>query len=152
MLKTPRSLQSGSLLIEILITILVVTIGVMGVGAMQLRTLGDNHWQLQKSTATLLSYQIFESMRANRSAAVAGAYERSLPGAGAICPAANSGNILAQNDISYWLNSMKAYLGDEACGAIDCQSSGYCKVTIVWSDDLADTVGVGTSVTSTGAI
>lgn len=144
--------QVGSSFIEILITILIVTIGMMGLGAMQLRAMGNNQWQLQQSTATLLSYQMFERMRANRSAAVGGAYQRTLPASGNDCATVSTGNILAGNDLNAWFAEMQAHLGDGACGSIDCALDGICEIEIVWTDDLADTVGLQTRVKSDGAI
>lgn len=143
--------SKGSSLLEILVTILIITIAIMGLGAMQLRTVANNQWQLQQSTAKILSYQIFERMRANRSAAISGAYDRTMPDP-ENCPAAISGNLLARNDLINWLANIEARLGGEGCAAVTCSVNGRCEVNIRWYDDLADTLDLPTQVTSSGAI
>lgn len=144
--------ERGSSLIEVLITILVITIGVMGLGAMQLRTMASNQWQIQHSTAKLLSYQIFERMRANRTAAVSGAYNRALPTGSGSCASASSGNILASNDLTAWLDSVQTQLGDEGCAGVICDLDGVCQVRITWVDDVANTLDMPTQIDSSGAI
>ena len=146
-----RSHMKGSSLIEVLITMLVIAIGIMGLGAMQLRTMANNQWQLQQSTASLLSYQIFERMRTNRGPATTGAYNRVGAGAGS-CPTAASGNIQARNDVAAWLESLQAQLGEEACGSITCNNEGTCQVDITWDDEASAGDQMPTSISATGAI
>ncbi len=101
-----KNKMSGFSLIEVLIAMLVLTIGLLGVGFLQTLSLAKNRASLQRSQATDLSYQIIDMMRANPLEAFrypAGAsgviapdscnYESSRPMVGALTPA---------QDVAYW--------------------------------------------------
>ncbi|MGH8455898.1 MAG: type IV pilus modification protein PilV, partial [Stenotrophobium sp.] len=63
---TSRSRQYGVGLIEILVAVLVLSIGILGLGALQTRALADNGSAMNQSMATLASYSILEAMRADQ--------------------------------------------------------------------------------------
>lgn len=70
--------QSGATLIEILITVLVLGLGLLGVGALQTRSIQANHDATMYSRAAFLAADIAERMRANPAGVRARGYERSL--------------------------------------------------------------------------
>ena len=59
--------QSGISLLELLISIVVLTVGLLGTAHMQTTGLVNNQRAYQRSQATLLAYDIADRMRANRS-------------------------------------------------------------------------------------
>ena len=79
------------------------------------------------------TYTILESMRANRTAALAGEYNLAQT-----CdpPAANA--TLAQSDMRAWITSLEQTLGNTAntCGTIACNGAD-CTVTVQWDDSRA---------------
>lgn len=121
--------QQGATLLEVLITVLILAIGLLGVAAMQMMALRNSQQSLQQSLATIYSYSILDSMRANADAARAGEYDVSD-----LCSAPPSAATLVPKDQAFWINAIQAQLGEGACGSIDCQASGECAATVTWSD------------------
>ena len=70
-----RRAQTGSGLIESLISILVVSIGFLGFAGLQINGLAAANDSLFRSKAVYLSYQMADRVRANLPAATAGAYD-----------------------------------------------------------------------------
>jgi type IV pilus assembly protein PilV len=64
----------GFTLIETLVAVLVLSIGLLGIAALQLTSLQSNSTATQRSQATFLAYDIVDRMRANKRQAVAGDY------------------------------------------------------------------------------
>ena len=124
--------QSGMTLIETLVALLVLSIGLLGVAALQMTSLRNNHAAHTRSQATALAYDIADRMRANRTVAVGGGYNIALgavPGAPAT---------LADIDILAWKNSLGAALpaGDGAI-TTDAAVTGdpnIVRITIRWDD------------------
>lgn len=79
--------QKGFSLIEILVTMLLVSIGLLGMAALQGRTIGYTQDSIQRNTAAVLASDLLELIRANPSA-LASFYKASnsafpsLPGIG----------------------------------------------------------------------
>ena len=132
--------QTGVGLIEVLIALLILSLGLLGVAAMQAAALRNNHSAAERSMGAILSHSIIDSMRANRAAALAGAYNLALPDSGCTLP--NAGT-LAQNDLRAWLQSMvlrdtqagiRGVMSGSACGGVNCTSAGFCRISIRWDD------------------
>ncbi len=124
--------ESGMTLIEVLVALLVLSIGLLGVAALQMTSLRNNHAAHTRSQATALAYDIADRMRANRTVAVAGGYNIAL---GAV-PAAPA--TLADIDITAWKAALAAALptGD---GAITTDPAvtgdpNIVRITIRWDD------------------
>lgn len=68
-LKTPAprpiAQQRGFSLIEIMVTVIILATGLLGVAAMQVQTKRSNFEATQRSTASMLTHDIIERMRAN---------------------------------------------------------------------------------------
>ncbi|MCS3848979.1 type IV pilus assembly protein PilV [Xanthomonas arboricola] len=134
--------QQGTTLIEVLISVLVMAIGLLGVAAMQAAALRSSQSSLERSQAVISTYTVLDAMRANRSAAIGGAYNTS----GFLCQTDGSGS-LAAVDRAAWIRSWRAALGvdgtsdDAACGNIDC-TGDICKISLRWNDARAANAGV----------
>ncbi|HKM36557.1 MAG TPA: type IV pilus modification protein PilV, partial [Thiopseudomonas sp.] len=61
--------QRGVGMVEVLITALVLAIGLLGLSALQLTALKNNHSSMQRSIAVVQSYTIIEAIRANPNSA-----------------------------------------------------------------------------------
>ena len=63
--------QRGFTLLEVLIAVMLLAVGLLGLAGLQAVSLRNNHSAYLRSQATMLTYDIIDSMRTNRSAAQA---------------------------------------------------------------------------------
>ena len=128
--KIYRFHQSGSSLLEILITMIIIAIGLMGFASMMVQSMKANRAAMQRSLATFYAYNIIDCMRVNRQAAIAGDYNRSYSTS---TPAASTSN-MADNDLNLWLTSLSGTLpsGEAQITVL----SNTVTVRIRWSENL----------------
>ncbi|MFZ5537581.1 MAG: type IV pilus modification protein PilV [Pseudomonadota bacterium] len=122
--------QRGVGLIEVLISTLILSIGLLGIAALQANALKNSQSSLTRSQVVMLSYFMLDAMRVNRAAAINGSYNL-----GKTCTiVADAGNIIS-HDQHVWLQAIKENLGDNAstCGEVTCQGND-CVVRIYWDD------------------
>ena len=133
-LRAPRGARRnarGVSLIEVLVSVVVLSIGLLGVAAMQSIALRGGQSSFESSQAVIQTSAILEAMRANRINAA------NYNTAGMVC-AAGGGGSLAQEDVSDWITSMKTTIGADAddptvCGQITgCPAA--CVITVQWDD------------------
>ncbi len=62
--------QSGVTLIEVLISVLILSVGLLGLAAMQLHASRFNHSAYLRSQASFLAYDYYDRMRSNRAEAI----------------------------------------------------------------------------------
>lgn len=117
----------GFTMIEVLVTVLVLSIGLLGLAGLQATSLRNNHSAYLRSQATVLAYDIADRMRANRSSAGAGNY---VIGLGDDAP---SGTAIAATDLSDWKAALAQLLpaGD---GAIAIAADDTVTITVQWDD------------------
>lgn len=119
---------TGFTLLEVLVALIVLSIGLLGLAGLQASGLRSNHSGYLRSQATIFAYEMTDRMRANRKTALTGSYDigfsDSIP----------SGTTIEDIDRKEWLNALAASL-PSGKGAIDCNSSGLCTLTIQWLDD-----------------
>jgi type IV pilus assembly protein PilV len=129
--------QSGVGLIEVLVAVLVLSIGFLGIAALQAVSLSTNNSAMARSMATIASYSILDAMRADSVSAKSGSYNTSTPVAGNACPTATG--TLAQAQLGQWCNQLSATLGAAATttGDVNCDGAGICTVTITFDDSRA---------------
>ncbi|MFC6842036.1 type IV pilus modification protein PilV [Xanthomonas theicola] len=134
-----RRKMAGVTLIEVMISVLILGVGMLGVAAMQTTALRNNQSAMQRSQLIMQTYTILDAMRANRDVALVGGYNTP----GLMC-AAPQGDSLVNRDQAEWINGLKKALGDAdtACGSIGCKV-GECTVLVQWDDSRAkDLAGV----------
>ncbi len=71
---THRMLHQGFSLIEVLVALLVLSIGLLGLAMLQVTGLKFNSDSYSRTQATILAYDIIDRMRANSGAAGTGSY------------------------------------------------------------------------------
>ncbi len=127
------STQNGFALFEVLITVIIMAVGLLGLAALQITSLKANHGALQKTQATFLAYDIADRIRANRTDGLNESYDILLSD---IKP---TGSTLPELDVNDWLTSVSELLpsGD---GAIDCTTAGICTISISWNIEREGTV------------
>ena len=148
----PSHRSNGFTLVEVLVTVLVLGIGLLGVAKLVLVSSRANDSAYLRTQATALAYSILDSMRANRQSAVSGGYSvtsSAITDPGVTCSAAaspcNSATI-AQVDLWQWKNDLTTNLGpsglgtittanvtDPATGATDVTAT----ITVQWNDSVA---------------
>ncbi len=129
----------GFTLIEVLVSTLILGLGFLGLSALQVNSLKNNHSAFQRSQAVMLANFMMDSMRANKQAAINGQYNLGSTGANEtpVC-SAPTGNTLVKNDQATWFAAMKENLGNtnKTCGLINCNAD-QCLVKVFWDDSRA---------------
>ena len=140
----------GVSLIEVLVSVVILGVGLLGIAAMQSVALRSGQSSLESSQAVMQTTSITEAMRANRVNANAGAYNL-----GAMQCAVPAGGTLAQNDIAAWITALKDTIGSGAatdtstCGQITgCPFN--CVITVQWDDSRAGGAAARQIVTRAG--
>jgi len=124
--------QSGIGMIEVLIAVLVVSIGFLGMAALQAKALSTNNSAMARSMATVASYSILDAMRTDLVSAEGGAYNGTVTANA--CP--DPGTSLSGLQLNKWCQQLGATLGATATttGAINCTILAVCTVTIQFND------------------
>lgn len=104
-----RELQTGSTLIEVLITIVVVSIGLLGMAALQLKSVAVNQSAYQRLQATNLAYEIADSITINPTQAKDGNYTLAIADTSPQNAAVGS---VANIDLRRWIAAVDSRLPD----------------------------------------
>lgn len=115
----PRA-QRGVTLLEVLVSIVVLSVGLLGYAGLQTLSLKNNNSAYQRSQATLLTYDIVDRMRANMPNLAS--YSVALGSAGSY-----------PDVISWKLNVETALPDGDASVAVDL--NGIATITIQWDDN-----------------
>lgn len=137
--RRPRA--SGFTLIEALVALLALSIGLLGIAALQLNGLRNNLSAAYRSQATYLAYDVIDRMRANRTNRASYAI-----GLGA-APAPVPGNV-ASIDLAAWKTNLATTLPQgNGTVTVGGPNATDVVVTVQWSDsrDPADAPLVFTS-------
>lgn len=127
LLSTPGSdRRRGFSLIEVMIALLVTSVGLLGLAALQVSAMKYNHNAYLRSQATYLAKDMAERMRANRTAALGGEYDLAF---GAAAPGSGS---LANDDVSAWVGNVgNALPGGQGAVAVNGRVAN---VSLRWED------------------
>lgn len=122
-----RKTQRGTTLVETLVALVVLSVGLLGIAALQMTSLRNNRGAHLRSQAQVLAYDIADRMRANRNIALANGYVVAI----AATPAGATLNAL---DLQAWKATLAVMLpaGD---GAI-VRDGEMFRITIQWTDTL----------------
>lgn len=110
--------QSGTTIIEVLVTILVMSVGLLGLAALQGFSLQAGQSAYYRTQATNLAYEVADFARVNRSAAM---------------------NSCSLPVLDSWDNFVSTQLpgGDLAIQFLDCDA-GEIQVTVTWDEERID--------------
>lgn len=126
-----RRKQLGFTLVEVLVSLLIGAVGILGVATVQLTSLkGVNH-SFFRSQASLFSYEIIGYMRANRDAAVNQDYNIALVNASDVENPGGSASI-ANKEKFRWFNKINNMLPN-AQASIACDALAACQIQVHWS-------------------
>ncbi len=129
----------GASLIEVLVAVLVLSIGMLGLAALQARSLQGNASSLHRTQGVVLAQHVLDLLRADRAGGLAGSYDT---GADRTCAAsAVPGDSAAADRLRDWLDTLKAHMGRPGdattCARVRCDASAVCTIDIFWDDRLA---------------
>lgn len=137
----PQQHQRGVGMLEILISILVLAIGLLGLAALQSVGLKYNYQSLQRTQAVMLTYDLTDKMRSNAD----GTYlinfgvDPGTPAAGT-CQLVDCDKVqMANYDMAMWKQSIKEQLGDNADGQITFDNvTRLYTITVRWKENEVD--------------
>lgn len=120
---------AGLSLIEMLIALLIITVGLLGMAGLQAYSLKNNTSAYHRSQANALAYDVIDSMRANRDVALAGGYNLAIGDS-------PSGSDLAGRDLLGWREKL-AQLLPSGTGSVSCNNpvASVCLVSVRWDDN-----------------
>src|SRR5690554_795872 len=122
----PSRRQTGISLLEVLIAMLILSLGLLGLAGLQMSALRNNQSAMERSMAVVESYSIVDAMRIAPNAVDNGDFDLSLEDS----PASGT---FAGNQLIEWRDRLQDLLGESARGAVNCVDS-VCTVTIEWDD------------------
>lgn len=138
--------ERGLTLVEVLVSLLVLSIGLLGIAALQLTGLRENTSAFRHSQATWLAYEMADRMRANRTGVEGSAYDdvttvgataQACGVAGASCGPAQ----MAGFDTFEWAQRVQQLPG--GVGTVTNLGSGRFAVRVMWDDRGDGTTGTG---------
>jgi type IV pilus assembly protein PilV len=115
---TSRRKNRGFTLLEALIGFLILTIGMLGIASLQAISLKAGKTSVYSSVAMMKVEELFESMRANPSAAALTEYAGAGLNNGCTGTKECTDVELAQDDVFWWKTNMKAGLPGAATTAV----------------------------------
>ncbi len=129
-------MQLGVGLIEILVALLILSIGVLGLTALQSTGLKNNRTAYLRTQATVLAYDIIDRMRANKNQARAGSYIVATGTvSGTTCSTGCTPSRIATTDLIQWKLDLAKQLpqGDGFITALPGTTNGY-NITVQWTN------------------
>jgi len=120
-----RARQSGMSLIEVVVAIVILSLGALGIAGLQARALKGNESSLQRTQAVISANYMIDALHADL-----------VPRATTACDA---GNVVFQA----WVADVQNNLGQGTCGTITCvdnePTAGItrCTVSVIWNDERA---------------
>jgi type IV pilus assembly protein PilV len=112
-------------LIEVLVTLVIISVGLLGIAALQLTTVRNNFDAFVRSQAAVLASDMLDRMRANRRQAATYVFA-----VGAAAPT----NTPAGVDINQWRNTIAAQLPNGVGGINFDAASQVVTITIQWGE------------------
>lgn len=123
-----RNIITGFTLFEVLVTLIVLAIGLLGLASLQAYSLRNNHSSYFRSQANTMAYEIIDLLRANRQNALQENYNIALN------DEIPTGSSIMDIDRKAWLEKIAVTL-PLGKGAISCsKNTSICVVTIQWDD------------------
>jgi len=132
----PRRFASGMTLVEVLVSLIVISVGLLGVAALQITSLRSSQASFLRTQATALADDIIDRMRANRTVALSPTYGYNIDFGQTITLSASSTR--ADHDRFEWKAALKKDLpktpdGNFADGSILVVGT-LVTVTIQWGE------------------
>lgn len=129
-----RPAQAGFTMVEVLVAVLVLSIGLIGLASLQGVSLQFNNSAYLRSQATNLAYDMADRVRANRQVALnSGAYNLD-PADAAPVP-----GDLASTDLAEWRTALQTML-PAGTGGVTVAAGGALTVVVCWDDTRGEAI------------
>ncbi len=137
---------AGFSLLEVLIALVILSVGLLGIAAMISTTLKSNDSAYMRTQGTALAYNIIDRMRANQTAADNGLYNITLPASASTAAnpttctnATCDSTALAAYDLGQWEYNVARLLPQGRGGITSANNGGVTLVTVtlLWNDSRA---------------
>lgn len=122
----PPFKQAGLSLLEVLVTIVILSLGILGVSGLQVTGMKNSHSALLRAQAAQYAYDMADRMRVNRAAALAGDYNLAL------ADPKPTGTTLPDADRAGWLTQVESLPAGD--GSIAVTAAGVATVVVQWSE------------------
>ncbi|MGE7959882.1 type IV pilus modification protein PilV [Pseudomonas sp. NPDC089530] len=119
---TGRRGQTGMMLIEVLVAVLILGVGLLGAAAVQLNALRYTDSALMASQASFIAYDMLDRIRANSAADYTVA-----------APAAGNFSVVRDQDLYDFTRNIESFGGPTAEGHISLKQ-GVFTISITWDD------------------
>ncbi len=117
-------------MIEVLVTVVILSVSLLAMAAMQTQSVKLNQSALLRSQANIMAYEIMDRIRINR-----GKDSINITSYTADYDATPSGNAMAVQDVRSWRNNLASTL-PAGKGAINCvAATRLCKISVKWSEE-----------------
>jgi type IV pilus assembly protein PilV len=142
-----RERCDGMTLVEVLVALVVISVGLLGIAALQMVSLRNSQGSYLRTQATALADDIIDRMRANRTAAIDPALAYNIAFGVTITLGATPTQ--AQRDLFAWKNALVAELprtesGASADGSVVVDGNNIATVIIRWGERGGDAIEFAT--------
>jgi type IV pilus assembly protein PilV len=134
-INSSRKQQRGTSMIEVLVTMIIIVVGLLGIASMQMVSLKNLNSSYQRYVASLYAYDMMERMRTNRAGVAAGVYDSVVvngSGSVATCKSACNTTQLAAYDIYQWSQQLKTNL-PTGTGSVAATADGFI-ISVSWAE------------------
>jgi type IV pilus assembly protein PilV len=139
----------GFTLIEVMVSLIVLSIGLLGIGKLVLFSARANDSAYLRGQATEMAYEILDNMRANRQIAVTQGYDTPLatvpPNPGSCITAVCAPATLGLYDVYTWKTHL-AVLPSGQGSVVTAGNPTTATITVQWDDAAAQSTFGGTAV------
>jgi type IV pilus assembly protein PilV len=119
--QSPIRASNGFSMIEVLVSLFILAVGLLGLATLQMTNLKNNHSAQQRTTASVLAYSLLDRIRLNKTAD----YTLAMT-------ADPSGSTLKDNDLESWIDTVETSLPD-GDGSVSI-AGDIVTVTVQWND------------------
>lgn len=126
-------LQRGSSLVEVLISVLLFSMAILGLAAMQLNAMKSNQSAAVRSHAVFLAYEMADRMRAGRGDALAGLYDLAIDAELPCVPSEAEQCLSFQRDQAQWRANLASQLPNGGGGVV--RVGQRFTITVQWSEE-----------------
>ena len=140
--------QQGFTLLEVLIAIVVLSIGLLGLAGLQVSGLKSNNSAYQRSQANLLANELLDRIRANRAGLEAGYYDDLFAGTVSDPDCITSGCTvlqLSKYDAFLWQGAVANSLPSGRGTITGSGADSVFTITVMWDDERTGATGTGCS-------
>jgi type IV pilus assembly protein PilV len=128
-----NKIQSGFTLLEVLVAIVVVSLGLLGLAGLQAATLRNNQIAYYRAIAIQQTYDMADRIRANQVGANTGKYDSPTATHHACAPCANPQE-MAEEDFFQW-NNNNARMLPAGAGTVAAAGGGAFDITVSWNEN-----------------